>query len=69
MNAPEECLRTTLMQGKRTLRNILAKHGLHIIAERRKTPAEQGAGTEKLNAEKLSEITGAKIEKSPFLVV
>jgi asparagine synthase (glutamine-hydrolysing) len=61
MNAPEECLRTTLMQGKRTLRNILAKHGPHIIAERRKTPAEQGAGTENLNAEILTKITKIEI--------
>ncbi|MGC9149339.1 MAG: asparagine synthase C-terminal domain-containing protein [Sulfolobales archaeon] len=42
---PIGCLRTVSMTGKEILREILASKDLYLISERRKTPAESGAGT------------------------
>ncbi len=42
---PINCLRTGSMTGKDILREILATNNLYLISERRKTPAESGAGT------------------------
>lgn len=45
LEVPIECLRSSLMMGKEILREILATHGLQLVALREKTPAESGAGT------------------------
>ncbi|MEM0490215.1 MAG: asparagine synthase-related protein [Ignisphaera sp.] len=42
---PINCLRSEKMQGKEVLREILRSRDLHVISQRIKTPAEDGAGT------------------------
>ncbi len=46
LKIPIECLRGYLMKGKEVLRLILESLGLKYIANRTKTPAEAGAGTD-----------------------
>jgi len=43
---PVRCLRTATLRGKEVLRNALESLGLNLIADRVKTPAEAGAGTD-----------------------
>lgn len=45
---PLSCLRSERLLGKEVLRALLADKGLHIVSERLKTPAEEGAGTKTL---------------------
>lgn len=45
LETPVDCLRSTAMQGKEVLREILREKDLYIVSERIKTPAESGAGT------------------------
>jgi asparagine synthase (glutamine-hydrolysing) len=61
LNAPTECLRPGVSEGKKLLRDILRSYGLALVAERPKTPAEQGAGTDVLGRETLEKITGMKL--------
>ncbi len=65
LSTPTHCLRGWMNEGKAILRKILTAHGLRIIAERPKTPAEQGAGTEKLTRDKLEAITGIVLDECP----
>ncbi|OYT47087.1 MAG: hypothetical protein B6U85_06110 [Desulfurococcales archaeon ex4484_42] len=46
LRLPISCLRGVLMRGKELLRYILKSLGLDIIADRAKTPAEAGTGTD-----------------------
>ncbi|BES81899.1 hypothetical protein PABY_14660 [Pyrodictium abyssi] len=48
-------------RAKNCIRNILRHYGLALVAERPKTPAEQGAGTDALSREMLEEITGMEL--------
>ncbi len=48
LRVPPRCLRDDLMRGKEVLRHILRELGLRRIADRVKTPAEAGAGTDVL---------------------
>jgi len=48
MKIPTDCLRSQLMRGKEILRLILNSHGLDLVGERIKTPAESGAGTKEI---------------------
>jgi len=48
LRIPPRCLRDNLMRGKEVLRQALTKLGVWLIADRVKTPAEAGAGTDKL---------------------
>lgn len=48
LKTPVECLRDHRMRGKEILRSLLVEEGFSIIAGRVKTPAEAGAGTDKL---------------------
>ena len=48
LKAPTMCVRGELFEGKRILRNILKRLGIDYIAERVKTPAEAGAGTDSI---------------------
>ena len=61
MKVPVDCLRAGISEGKELLRNILRHYGLTLVAERPKTPAEQGAGTDALSREILEEITGMEL--------
>jgi asparagine synthase (glutamine-hydrolysing) len=61
LQAPPGCLVWGPGQGKAPLRRILARHGLRLVAERPKTPAEQGAGTSRLARRELEEITGMRL--------
>jgi asparagine synthase (glutamine-hydrolysing) len=63
--APTECLRRRVDEGKELLRGILRRYGLVAAAERPKTPAEQGAGTDVLTKEVLEEITGVELGDCP----
>jgi len=46
LSIPVRCLRTTVLRGKEILRNALEDMNLSMIADRAKTPAEAGAGTD-----------------------
>jgi len=46
LSMPVRCLRTVTLRGKEVLRNALESLGLNLIADRVKTPAEAGAGTD-----------------------
>ena len=48
LNIPGKCLRGDSMEGKKILRDILKSVGLDKVAERMKTPAEAGAGTDSI---------------------
>jgi asparagine synthase (glutamine-hydrolysing) len=48
LEIPLNCLRSERMLGKEVIRYMLDFHGLDAIAWRRKTPAEEGAGTKSL---------------------
>ena len=61
LQAPMECLRQNTWEGKELLRSILRRHGLTVIAERPKTPAEQGAGTDTLGRRLLEELAGIEL--------
>ena len=61
LSASTECLRAGASEGKELLRGILRRYGLALVAERPKTPAEQGAGTDVLSRERLEEITGMEL--------
>ncbi|MCD6278286.1 MAG: asparagine synthase [Desulfurococcales archaeon] len=50
LKIPVTCLRGHLMRGKEVLRLILESLGLDFIANRVKTPAESGAGTDILSS-------------------
>ena len=50
LKIPITCLRGHLMRGKEVLRLILESLGLDFIANRVKTPAESGAGTDILSS-------------------
>ena len=68
LNAPVECLRDETMRGKEPLRTILLRAGLRIVAEREKTPAEMGAGTDVLNAARLREVTGLPVRDPSWML-
>ena len=61
LKSPTCCLRGWNNEGKAILRNILRKYGLIKVAERHKTPAEQGAGTSMLTKEKLEKLGGIEL--------
>ncbi|KSW12065.1 hypothetical protein CF15_04610 [Pyrodictium occultum] len=61
MSTPLECLRQSVWEGKELLRSILRRHGLTLVADRPKTPAEQGAGTEALGRTELEALTGIEL--------
>ncbi len=65
LSVPVECLRGPLNTGKWLLRLILAGHGLRLVAERPKTPAEAGAGTEKLGRRRLEQLVGMELPDCP----
>jgi len=60
LTIPIRCLRTTILRGKEILRNILMDMGLCIIADRIKTPAEAGAGTDVIDSNYLNRIMSHK---------
>lgn len=66
LKTPMECLRSSLGSGKALLRDILAHHGLWLIAERSKTPAEAGAGTTILGKSRLEAIVGTKLSSTHY---
>lgn len=61
VGAPITCIRGENNEGKALLRSLLHRYGLELVANRPKTPAEQGAGTEDLTRERLEEISGVKL--------
>jgi asparagine synthase (glutamine-hydrolysing) len=48
LQIPAKCLRGELFEGKRILRNLIKRFRCELIAERNKTPAEAGAGTDSI---------------------
>jgi len=62
LNTPMHCIRGWSNEGKAILREILRTHGLRLVAERPKTPAEQGAGTDRLDKRRLEDLTGAQLD-------
>ena len=61
LEAPVECIRGWLLEGKGVIREILERHGLYLIASRLKTPAEEGAGTSSITPEHIERLTGVKL--------
>ncbi|NOZ88893.1 MAG: asparagine synthase [Crenarchaeota archaeon] len=59
--APIDCIRGGMLEGKALLRSILRRYGLALVADRLKTPAEQGAGTDGLGRHELEAITGLEL--------
>ncbi len=49
--------------GKNVARLVLSAHGLYLVAERPKTPAEAGAGTDALGRAELERLTGMALEE------
>jgi asparagine synthase (glutamine-hydrolysing) len=62
LKTPLEYIRGLNLEGKAILRRILEEYGLYIASTRKKTPAEQGAGTDILDKNLLEEITGLELE-------
>ena len=61
LGAPILCIRGENNAGKSLLRRILSRYGLGLIADRPKTPAEQGAGTDTLTRKELERLSGIEL--------
>ncbi len=63
MNTDPNCIRGWRLEGKHILRELLEEAGIYAVASRRKTPAEQGGGTDMLCKEELERITGLRLTR------
>ncbi len=63
LETPTCCLLGGNLEGKYVSRLVLEEYGLAWLAERPKTPAESGAGTDVLSREKLEALTGLELHE------
>ena len=63
LQTPTCCLLGESLEGKYVSRLVLEELGFGWLAERPKTPAEAGAGTDVLDREALGEITGLELQE------